>query len=224
MKNNIHTINLEDEKEGVGVQDVNKWLEEHRKDMTPLEKIQDKLEDFYYTLGGRHLNDLRYNIENHFSAIVRFFKGQGYVSDLDIFEFPSRSSKYMLNRIRIIRDRIANKETYCDWGETLKCMFPNEEQKDILQILDDIIFAFEYIHDNTEHDDYAFLQAYGYERSEALTAMFGELFGRETKISKETAQADYNQFSSEGGLLDQLRQRKEKGLQLFAKYFETLWE
>lgn len=223
IKQDVKVMNLDNVDEGDTFKNrsLKQIIKDYKSKMTLSEKILDKIETVYYTLGGRYIYQLTCSIGNNFKALVRYISGQGYVSNLDIIDFPGQSARYMVNRLKIIRQRILDGESYCDWPETFKCLYPSDKDLNILSVLNDVIFAFEYIYDDFKHKKYYFEQAYGYSLSDCLNARWNE---ENAKIDKLTAQADYKQFTSVGGLEDQLIKRKEKGLQLFVKYYETLWD
>jgi hypothetical protein len=174
MKNNQGNVLLENE------EDIHNYVKNIKNyKMTTLEKFLDKLEDVYYTLGGRYLDAFKFKVKNQFSGLVRFAKGQGYVTDMDIYEFPSQSAKMMVQRLKLVKENITSGNSCCDWEETLKCCYPDEkDSQGIIEILDDIIFAFQHIADEYINLNLIYKEKFGITYDEALDVLYDEAFSK----------------------------------------------
>lgn len=138
------------------------------------------------------------------------------VSDDDIYCLEVNIAKYILPRLKYFKEKGKKGIPMKFLPANYQCL--NEEdqnkaekiaEKEINAILDEMIFAFEYIIDADKFVTFP----------EASTKWIGEknYFNREKTIEEKAAWDDYLKRSNE------CEARKKKGLLLFAEYSDILW-
>lgn len=137
------------------------------------------------------------------------------VSDDDIFSLYYNIASFILPRLKYFKKKgkvgipaCLLPKNYHSLGDFEKNMVEKASEKEWDNILDEMIFAFEYIIDA---DKFCKIPEILSERYKKLD------FNSEKTLEENQAWADYMDLS------DQLNERKEKGFILFAKYFDCLW-
>lgn len=170
------------------------------KDAVPF-RLLHKAENFYYSC--------RWNIKCAYQKI------RYGVSDDDVFSLYHRIAKFIVPRLKYFKETGRK-------GIPVEFLSPdyhllNEQEMEIAEkkandewaaILDEMIFAFEYIIDDEKHAPFPDILLKRWDKNE---------FNHPRTTEEEQAWKEYISLS------EKLEERKKKGLELFHKHYENLW-
>jgi len=177
--------------------------------------VYNKYVDFFLDLFpfGLGWKALRWPSQIRWWAKCKYQKIKYGVSDNDVFSLYYNIAVFALPRLKYFRDKGKfgiPAEFLPDNFHTLKGedFDKTEEQalKEWRHSLDEMIFAFEYIIDGDKFCEMP-----------DVDVLFPRKIGTEHTIEEKQAWKDYMERAQK------LKERKDKGLELFAKYFECLW-
>jgi hypothetical protein len=230
--------------------DISTWLEQAKEKQLQrfnklklkdkiFEWIDDKWSDIWYGyLFGRHIEEFSYKVKQFIVSIHHYNQGFGFTSNLDIWDFNHSTARVICNRLRLLRHKIIMGETTNIWDSLIDRVEKNmgsnhlgygihllnlegneNDYSKFLPILDTMSFAFDYIADPDKYMEDLFKELYGYEK-------YGWIHNDENK--PETFDADWSNFHfGKDGVppgIQPLEDKKQKGLELFIKYLEYLWD